>query len=235
LEVVVLFLGPAHDLAGLDRCCHQLPEGATIAILRQVLATGYPELRKRLPSIRIAVQSHFVPDDHVLRAGDEVALIPPVSGGLDSPFWIELVNGPLPLDGVVQYIGGEPRLGGIVSFFGATREESDLEHGPLERLDYEAYTKMALSQLQNLADSAMKKWGVGRVVILHRIGPVPVGEVSVAIAVAAPHRAEAFEACRWLIDTLKTDVPIWKKDVFADGCTRWVDPGTQGSCSSEVT
>jgi molybdopterin synthase catalytic subunit len=81
----------------------------------------------------------------------------------------------------------------------------------------------------------MKKWGVGRVVILHRIGPVPVGEVSVAIAVAAPHRAEAFEACRWLIDTLKTDVPIWKKDVFADGCTRWVDPGTQGSCSSEVT
>lgn len=224
MDVSVLFLGPARDLAAMDQLSVQIPDGAKVALLRETLSRVVPTLERALPSMRIAVQSRFVPDDHVLQPGDEVALIPPVSGGIDNPIWTELVEGPLPLDGVVQFVGGDPRLGGIVSFFGATREETDMEHGPLQRLDYEAYKDMAAAQMHNLAASAMHRWGVGRVVILHRVGSVGVSEVSVAIAVAAPHRAESFESCRWLIDTLKRDVPIWKKDVFADGFARWVDP-----------
>lgn len=125
---------------------------------------------------------------------------------------------------MVSFVGGDPSLGGIVTFFGATRAEHDPSHGALRRLEYEAYREMAWEQMKRLAAQAVANWQAARVVVIHRLGGVGVGEVSVALAVACPHRAEAFEACRWLIDTLKQDVPIWKKDVFADGFTRWVDP-----------
>lgn len=138
--------------------------------------------------------------------------------------WVELFDGPLPLDRLLAFVSGDAGLGGIVTFYGATREESDPQYGSLVRLDYEAYRDMAQKQMEELARSAEQRWQAGGIVMLHRLGPVDVGEISVAIAVACPHRAEAFEACRWLIDALKRDVPIWKKDVFADGSTRWVDP-----------
>lgn len=138
--------------------------------------------------------------------------------------WVELFDGPLPLGRVIESVSGQAALGGIVTFYGATRGENDSEHGELLRLEYEAYRAMAVSQMCALSRTAQQKWGAGRVVMLHRLGAVGVGEISVAIAVACPHRAEAFEACRWLIDSLKRDVPIWKKDVFADGFIRWVDP-----------
>ncbi len=136
----------------------------------------------------------------------------------------------MPLDRVTAFVSGDAAAGGIVTFYGATRIEHDPEHGALVRLDYEAYPEMALTQMHELSRKARQTWSVGRLVLLHRLGRVPVGEDSVAIAVACPHRAEAFTACRWLIDSLKQDVPIWKKDVFADGFTRWVDP-TQSKVS----
>jgi molybdopterin synthase catalytic subunit len=132
----------------------------------------------------------------------------------------------LPLGRVVEFVGGDTSLGGIATFYGATRGEHDPVHGALVRLEYEAYSAMAKSQMQELAIHAQQNWKAGRIVMLHRLGPVGVGEISVAIAVACPHRAEAFEACRWLIDALKRNVPIWKKDVFTDGFTRWVDPSS---------
>ena len=141
--------------------------------------------------------------------------------------WIELFDGTLPMERVLEFVSGDSGLGGIVTFYGATRGESDAEHGSLIRLNYEAYRGMAKEKMNELARTAMQRWEAGRIAMLHRLGPVGVGEDSVAIAVACPHRAEAFEACRWLIDALKREVPIWKKDVFADGFTRWVDPTKQ--------
>ena len=138
-----------------------------------------------------------------------------------------MFDGSLPVDRVLAFVSGDPALGGIVTFFGATRGESDALHGPLLRLEYEAYRGMALNRLQELAQAARQRWDAERIAMLHRLGPVGVGECSVAIAVACPHRGEAFEACRWLIDELKREVPIWKKDVFAEGFTRWVDPGSK--------
>jgi len=137
---------------------------------------------------------------------------------------VELTREPIDGERVRAFIGGDPALGGIVTFEGVTRSERDSVHGDLVRLEYEAYETMARRQLEQLADEAFRRWKCGKIAIVHRIGPVKPAEASVIIAVACGHRAEAFEACRWLIDTLKKDVPIWKKDVFADGFVRWVEP-----------
>ena len=136
---------------------------------------------------------------------------------------VELVRGPIPVAQVREFVSGDPSLGGTVTFEGSTRAESDPQHGPLVRLEYEAYESMAQRQLERVAHEAVDCLGTGKIAVVHRLGPVPVGEASVMIAVACGHRAKAFEACRWLIDMLKKDVPIWKKDVFEDGFVKWVE------------
>lgn len=137
---------------------------------------------------------------------------------------VRLVKEPISIAEAREFACGNPNLGGIATFEGATRAEVDPLHGQLIHLDYEAYDAMALREMEILAKTAVERWGAGRVAIFHRLGRIVPGEISVLIMVACPHRAEAFEACRWIIDTLKKDVPIWKKDVFVDGHTRWVEP-----------
>ncbi|RME40360.1 MAG: molybdenum cofactor biosynthesis protein MoaE [Planctomycetota bacterium] len=119
------------------------------------------------------------------------------------------------------FILGDPRWGGICTFDGATRAEQHPEHGALQTLVYEAYEEMARREMHRLAEEAKRRFGAGRVALVHRLGDVPPGEVSVHIAAACGHRAEAFSACRFLIDELKRDVPIWKKNVYADGACAW--------------
>jgi molybdopterin synthase catalytic subunit len=106
---------------------------------------------------------------------------------------------------------------------GTTRADPT-DGGSVVALEYEAYRAMAERQLIDLARRARERWDIKRLVLVHRVGRVEVGQPSVLIVVACPHRAQAFDACRWLIDTLKTDVAIWKRDVLSDGSTRWVDP-----------
>ncbi len=137
---------------------------------------------------------------------------------------VELLEHAIPATRAREFVDGDPALGGVVVFEGVTRTETDSQHGPLVRLEYHAYTEMAQRQLRKLAEQAAEKFGAQRMAIIHRLGPVLPGETSVAIAVACGHRAAAFEACRWLIDMLKRDVPIWKRDVFEDGFVRWVEP-----------
>ncbi|MDO8630577.1 MAG: molybdenum cofactor biosynthesis protein MoaE [Phycisphaerales bacterium] len=225
IRVTALFLGPARDFAGEESATFELSPGATVATIRAAILEKFPRIRSAMGSIRIAVNQEFAGNEHPLRNGDEIALIPPVSGGGGSdPIWVELFDGPLPADRIREFISGHPALGGIVAFEGTTRSEIDRRHGRLIRLDYEAYASMALCRMRSLAETARERWSAGRVAITHRLGPVPTGESSVMIVVACPHRAEAFDACRWLIDMLKRDVPLWKKDVFEDGFVRWVEP-----------
>jgi molybdopterin synthase catalytic subunit len=137
--------------------------------------------------------------------------------------WTDILLNPLPITEAVQYVS-DPRAGGIDVFLGTTRAESNPAGAPLVALDYEAYTEMAAQQLRELAEHAREQWPIIRLVILHRVGRVELAAPSVLIAVSTPHRAESFAACRWLIDTLKAEVAIWKKEVWADGTGTWVDP-----------
>lgn len=138
---------------------------------------------------------------------------------MEHPPLIELTHEPIAVDRAVAYLVDE-RCGGQAVFLGTTRRWTDGRE--TETLDYEAYEPMALSEMRRLVESAAAKWSVHRAVLIHRLGRVGAGEASVLVGVATPHRADAFAACRYLIDTLKARVPIWKKERYADGTTEWV-------------
>lgn len=135
--------------------------------------------------------------------------------------WIELSPAPLSITAVSDF-ATDPMAGGIDIFLGTTRSEKNLAGQNLIALDYEAYSEMALAQMRDLASRARLRWPILKLVLLHRTGRVAIGDPSVIIAVATAHRAASFEACRWIIDTLKTEVAVWKKEVWADGSTSWV-------------
>ena len=139
----------------------------------------------------------------------------------DERTWYALCTTALPVGEAVAFLT-TPEAGGVSLFVGTTRQWT--EERETARLRYEAYEPMALAELDRLARDAAERWPVARCCLLHRLGDVPVGEASVVVGVATPHRAEAFAACRWLIDTLKERVPIWKREVFADGTEAWVRP-----------
>jgi molybdopterin synthase catalytic subunit len=139
--------------------------------------------------------------------------------------WLEILPTPLPADRAIAFVS-VPEAGGVAVFLGTTRAENHPQSGrPLLALDYEAYPELANRQLSELAHNARQKWPILKLALLHRTGRVGLAEPSVVIAVSTPHRAESFEACRYLIDQLKAEVAIWKKEVWSDGTTSWVDPG----------
>lgn len=137
--------------------------------------------------------------------------------------WVKLTLDPLDVAAAAAFVA-VPAAGGIDIFLGTTRAETDPSGRKLEALDYEAYGEMAVGQMLELARRVRDWWPVAKCVLHHRVGRVGIGEPSVVIAVSTPHRAEAFEACRWLIDALKKDVTVWKKEVWADGTGTWVHP-----------
>jgi molybdopterin synthase catalytic subunit len=137
--------------------------------------------------------------------------------------WIELHSTPLEIARAIAFVQS-PEAGGIDVFLGTTRAEARSDGKQLIALDYEAYAVMAIKRMRELADEARKRWPIVRLALLHRTGRVALAEPSVLIAVATPHRAESFDACRWLIDSLKADVPIWKREVWEDRMGEWVHP-----------
>jgi MoaE-MoaD fusion protein len=218
MRVTVLFFGVLKEMLACDSQTLDLPSGATVdAVLahyRQVL----PQQTKLWPALAIAVNRSYAARGSGLRDGDEVALLPPVSGGSAAPV-VSLVTEPIDAASLVAAIKqGED--GAVVVFDGIVRNNTRGRRTLF--LVYEAYREMALSQMQGLAAEAIAAHGVRQVAIVHRLGRLDVGETSVLIAVASAHRAQAFEACRWLIDTLKKTVPIWKKEHFEDGAV-WAD------------
>jgi molybdopterin synthase catalytic subunit len=140
---------------------------------------------------------------------------------MSSSDWIEICSGSLQADRAVGYVT-DPRAGGVDVFLGTTRAETAPDGRELLALDYEAYEEMALDQLRQLAQRAREQWPIIKLAVLHRVGRVQLGQPSVIIAVSTPHRADAFDACRFLIDQLKVDVAIWKKEVWSDGSASWV-------------
>jgi MoaE-MoaD fusion protein len=216
MRVRVLFFGGLKDLAGKSNDLLDLPEGA---LVRDVLAhylSEVPRMKESLASLAVAVNQEYAGAETGLKSGDEVALLPPVSGGSGCA---SIVRDPIDTLGVLQRIKrGED--GAAVAFEGVVRNQTRGRRTLY--LDYEAYEEMALRQMEGLAEQALKQFKVRDVALVHRLGRLEIGETSVLIVVASAHRATAFEACRWLIDTLKRTVPIWKKEYFEDGAV-WAD------------
>lgn len=225
MQVRVRLFGPARDLLGKDAVDFPLPDSATVAILRERLSAAFPSLYPLLPRCRFAVNGEYVDETIPLRDGDEVALIPPVSGGTvgaqEETCLICLVDRPIDLNALLTFVQ-TPEAGAIVTFLGTVRQHSRDKR--VTALTYEAYLPMAERELRRITEEVREKWPVSKVAIVHRIGTLSVGEVSVAIVVSAPHRADAFAAARHIIERLKEIAPIWKREHFVDGSTEWVIP-----------
>jgi molybdopterin synthase catalytic subunit len=164
-----------------------------------------------------AVNKRYADRETALTEGDEVALIPPVSGGA-----VRLTEEPIDPAAVIREVS-DPRAGGIATFIGTTRIES--RGRTVHYLDYEAYGGMAEDVMAEIADELKRKHDLCEVAITHRVGRVEIGELSVVIAVSAPHRADALAACKEAIDTLKQTVPLWKKEVY-EGGEEWIGQGS---------
>ncbi len=229
MQINVLFFGILRDLAGRGSEALNLPDGATVASLLAHYESQIPRLKPYLPAVAVAVNEEYAARQRPLRDRDDVALLPPVSGG--SVRRAELVCARIDAQQVVSAIQ-RPEDGAIAVFQGVVRNHS--RGRPTRFLDYEAYEPMALKELENMIADALRKFAIRDVRIVHRLGRLGVGEVSVLIVVAAEHRAAAFGACRWLIDTLKRTVPIWKKEYFADGAI-WAEgePFPENLCGAE--
>ncbi len=198
------------ERAGSGELELELPEGASVA--DALAAPQVVELTAELACV-LAVNREYAPPEQILLAGDELALIPPVSGGDARRIHAAIVDTPLSADALIAF-ASDPRAGALVTFHGVTRA--------VDELHYEAYTEMALAALCEIAERAAATHGLCAAAVEHRVGVVPLSEPSVIVAVSAPHRGEAFAGARDIIDAVKAAVPIWKLEVEA-GDRRWVD------------
>lgn len=218
MHVRVLLFGVLKDLIPEPVEYLELPPDATVATLLDQFETRAPHAAQLLALLAVAVNQEYAVATRQLADGDEVALLPPVSGG-GCASHIALVREPILAEPLVQHLKqGED--GAVVVFDGIVRNNTRGRRTLY--LVYEAYEEMAIKQLQSLAQEALTRFAVRDLLIVHRLGRLEVGETSVLIAVTSAHRGAAFEACRWLIDTLKKTVPIWKKEYFEDGAV-WAD------------
>jgi MoaE-MoaD fusion protein len=221
MRVQVVFFGILRELIGKSCDTLELREGASLSEAVAHYESQFPGLKKLLDSVALAVNQEYAAPTQKLTSGDEIALLPPVSGGAEEPNQrrCELVRRQIDTGEVLAKIKrGED--GAAVVFEGVVRNQTRARKTIY--LDYEAYEEMALRQMEGLAAQALREFPVRDIAIVHRLGRLEIGEISVLIVVASAHRAAAFDACRWLIDTLKRTVPIWKKEHFEDGAV-WAD------------
>lgn len=220
MQIRVLFFGMIRDLADTASHSIDLPESASVRDLVERCKERLPRFADLAPCCAVAVNQEYASLETRLKPGDEVAFLPPVSGGsgnasgrvamvrekIDVPAWLEKIK--------------QPADGAAVVFEGVVRDNTRGRRTLY--LDYEAYESMALKQMEGLIEEAQRRFAIRQAAIVHRLGRLQIGETSVLIVVASAHRAAAFDACRWLIDTLKNTVPIWKKEYFEGGAV-WAD------------
>ncbi len=243
IVVRVLFFGAARDAAGCAESEVTLAGSANRAEALEKILSEYPQLRRFGRSLLFAVNQEYASEDIRIKNGDELALFPPVSGGAtgsagtgsagilpgstrDHDFF-ELTTDPIDVGAVARRVI-LPECGATVILDGYAREWT--RGRQTRHLVYEAYAPMAMSELEKLGREAHERFEISHIGIVHRTGRLEIGETSVVIAVSASHRAAAFGACEWAIRELKRTVPIWKKEVFADGEV-WVEG--EGQTSTE--
>jgi len=228
ISVSILFFGAARDIVGASHLDFQLAAHSTVATLKREILADYPGLARFGRSLLIAVNCEYADENMTLKTDDEIAFFPPVSGGATnevkaenaSSDFYELTTDAIDITNVARRVV-PPTCGATVTLDGYVREHTRGQKRTLY-LIYEAYEPMARRELRRITGEARAQFDIAHVGIVHRTGRLEIGETSVVISVAAPHRRPAFEACEWLIRELKRTVPIWKKEFYDDG-SMWAE------------
>ena len=208
-----------------------LPQPLTASLVMDAFVDRFPQIDAMRDSIMFAVNAEYVSPDHPVTPLDEVALIPPVSGGSDDDPYFQITNDvldPTTLHNLVL----SPQAGAVSLFVGVVRDNNlgrDVHY-----LEYDAYPAMATNVMRQIADEMHERWDVLEIAMHHRIGRLEIGEASVAVAVASAHRGEGIEACHYGIDRLKAIVPIWKKEVWTDG-EEWIEGSLTPAAEIDVS
>jgi molybdopterin synthase catalytic subunit len=216
MKVRLLAFASVREALGAAELELDLPEGGDVETLRRLLVERHPELAPLWPRLAIAVDGELVRGNPTLTAGQEVALLPPVSGGTENR--VALVDGPLVVDDLIACVRSDSR-GAVIIFLGNVRDHH--RGRAVERLTYQAYRSMALAALERIVDELSDPASSLELAIHHRLGEVPAGETSVAIVAASPHREAAYAASRTALERLKREVPIWKREHYQDGGEAW--------------
>ncbi len=218
MKVKVLFFGMAQDWTGVKQEEVQIVEGESLDDLWSRCESRFPRLKEFAGSLLAAVNQEIAERSRPLRDGDEVAFMPPVSGGTSDDFY-SITRDPIHSHELARRLKA-PHDGAVVVFEGIVRDHS---HGRRALyLEYEAYEPLAIRKMEEIGREVKEKFAIDRIGMVHRVGRLDIGETSVAILVTAAHRHAAFEACHHAIDRLKQIVPIWKKEYFSDGAV-WAE------------
>jgi len=218
MRIQVLYFAVFRERLASDGEVIELADGARVADAITALGERHATIATLRGKFRVAVNQDFADDDHALADGDELALIPPVAGGAHH---VELRADAISLDRCVAAVTG-PGNGAITTFTGTVRRDN--RGLTIDHLEYEAYEPMAIRVMTALCVEIEREIPGAALAVEHRVGRLAIGDVAVVIAAAAPHRAEAFAACRAMIDRLKDRVPIWKKEIADDGA-EWIGLG----------
>ena len=218
MHLTIKFFAQFREAVGVGKMERDFGVDTTVGQLLDLLQAEYPRLGETGKSFITSVNQKFVPLDTPLQEDDEIAIFPPVSGGLDM---FRITEDPINVDDVISAVS-QPHTGAVVTFVGTVRDRTN--NRPVDYLEYEAYQEMAISKMSQIAIEARGRWpGIEAVAIAQRIGHLNVGQIAAAIAVSSAQRNDGcFEACRYAIDRLKEIVPIWKKEVGPEGQV-WIE------------
>lgn len=234
MQVRVLFFGQLKEIVGFSEDRADVSDNARVEDVFERYGRRFPKLAEFRSSVVASVNQEYAVWRAPVSSGDEIAFLPPVSGGQQTavdPDVFRLIRQKIDSAEIAEYVKA-PEDGAVVLFDGIVRNNSRGRRTLY--LEYEAYEPMALAKIRELGAQIREKFPIHRLAIVHRLGRLEIGESSVVIAVSSPHRATAFDACRFAIDTLKRSVPIWKKEYFSDGAV-WADgevPPVSGTSES---
>ncbi len=220
MKVNIRLFAGLHELLGQRNVALELTDGATVADLRTRLAQDFPVVAPYLTTLVCAVDEEYAPSEHRLRDGDEVAIIPPVSGGAEREDLFRVTADPLDAQQLVASVRKD-ESGAVALFYGVARNHSQGRR--VVALEYDAYPSMAERKLREVAHEVSERWPITGIGIHHRTGRLAIGDASLLVAVSSEHRAQAFEACHFAVDRVKEIVPVWKKEIWADGDGSWVE------------
>lgn len=229
MKIRVLFFGLARDLTGFGQENAELPRGADLALLWKEYEERFPRFREIEDCLLLAVNQAVAEPSRVLQDGDEVAFLPPVSGGENEDFYL-MTQEKIPTAELADRLKS-PGDGAVVVFEGIVRNHSGGRKTLY--LEYEAYEPMAIRMMEEIGVEVKQKFPIDAVGMIHRTGRLEIGETSVAIIVTSAHRHAAFEACHYAIDELKRRAPIWKKEYFEDG-SAWAEGESQRKILAEM-